>query len=96
MMLFGPTRLLIFPTGEKILEKFQAHYFLRDLKFPPFSPLLRNRGKGAGFSNLVKNRVLESCSNVFFPLELSHIFSMLLKIQLEFHESNGNRRKKAF
>ena len=44
---------------KKILEQFSRTRFLRDLKLPE---------KRAGFSNPIKNRVLESCSNIFFPL----------------------------
>ena len=42
--------------------------FLTWFEVPAFSLQLRSRDKRAGFSNHVKNRVLESCSNIFLPL----------------------------
>ena len=57
--------------GKIYQNNFQEHDFLRDLKIPPCLTcyLLRSSGKRVGNSNSVKNRVLESCSNIFFPLE---------------------------
>ena len=59
-----------FPRGKKILDYFQEHDFLRDLKNPPFSSLLRSTEKRVGISNPVKNSVLESFSDIFFTLEV--------------------------
>ena len=56
-------------TIDFLANNFQEHDFLRDLKFAPFSPLLRSSGKRARISNPVKNRVIETCSNIFFTLE---------------------------
>ena len=52
---------------KKILVQLSKTQFLRDLKLPPFSPVLSRRRKRAGFSNSVKNRVLDTYSNIFFP-----------------------------
>ena len=54
--------------GKKILEQLSRTRFLTLFEVPVFSLHLRSREKRAGFSNHVKNRVLESCSNIFFPL----------------------------
>ena len=64
---------------KKILGQPLRARFLRDLKFPPFSPLHSYvaRKKRAGLSNHVKNRVLESWSNIFFPLGV-YMFLMFL------------------
>ena len=71
---------------EKILEWLSRTRFLRDLKFPPISLLLRCREKRAGVSNHVKNRVLEKFSKIFFPLNIRNHFSHhLIKISLRFH-----------
>ena len=54
--------------GKNILEQLSRTRFLRFLKIPPFSSLLRSSGeKGANFKSC-KNRVLESYSNIFFTL----------------------------
>ena len=57
-----------FPRGKKILDYFQEHDFLRDLKNLPFSSLLRSTEKRAGISNPVKDSVFESFFNIFFTL----------------------------
>ena len=46
--------------GKIYQNNFQERDFLRDLKIPPFFPCYV-----AGTSNHVRNRVLESCSNIF-------------------------------
>ena len=55
--------------AKRILEHIQEHDFLRDLKFQPFLRCYAARKKMAGFSNFVKNSVLECCSNIFVPLK---------------------------
>ena len=64
-MLSVELNFLCFTRVEKILVQLQERDFLRDLKFLPFYPLLRSREKEP---NPVKNRVLESYSNIVFPL----------------------------
>ena len=54
-------------------KNFQEHNFFTEFEF-----LLRSKEKRAGFSNPVNNRVLESYSNIFFPLGLVN-FNYLLK-----------------
>ena len=51
--------------GRKILEQLSRTRFLRDLKFPPLLHCDVAGKKRSGFSNSVKNNVLESCSNIF-------------------------------
>ena len=53
---------------KKILEQLSRTRFFTGFEFPTLFSLLRSRGKRAGFSNPVNNRVLESCSNIFFLL----------------------------
>ena len=69
-----------------VLYKVQSRYycdshpdqgFLWDLKFPPFSLLLCSKEKRAGFSNPIKNRVLESRSNIFFSPASTKLFSLM-------------------
>ena len=51
-------------------NNFTEHDFLRDLKIPLFSPVLSSREeKGENFKYREKNCLLESCSNIFFPLD---------------------------
>ena len=64
---------------KKVLKQLSRTRFLRDLKFPLFSMMLRSRKKRAGISNPIKNRVIESCSYVFpyfniIPKEPSYFF----------------------
>ena len=64
---------------KKVLKQLLRTRFLRDLKFPLFSMLLRSRKKRAGISNAIKNRVIKSCSYVFpyfniLPKEPSYFF----------------------
>ena len=53
------------PSGEKCLSNIQGFWYL---KIPPFFPCHVAEEKRAGISNHVKNRVLESCSIIFFTL----------------------------
>jgi len=61
-------RLAAHLEGKRSYNKFQEHDFLRYLKFPPFLPCYVAAEKRARISNLLKNRVLESCFNIFFTL----------------------------
>ena len=56
--------------GKKIYEQLSRTWFLTWFEVHAFSLQLRSKEKRAGFSNHVKNRVLESCSYIFFPLTL--------------------------
>ena len=47
---------------------FQDHNFFRLLKFPAFFPTCLARRKERQLSKPGKNRGLENCSNIFFPL----------------------------
>ena len=58
----------VYLEGKRYKNNFQERDFLRDLKFPM---QLCSREKKAGFSNHVKNCVLESCSNIFFSLKVA-------------------------
>ena len=53
---------------------FQEHNFLRDYIVRPYFHCYETGKKRAGFSNPVKNRVLESRSNTFSPLDDANIF----------------------
>ena len=49
-------------------NNFQDHDFFRVLKFPALFFVLNKWEKGREISKAGKNRGLESCSNIFFPL----------------------------
>ena len=53
---------------KKYYKNFQEHDFLRNLNFALISSVLHSREKSARNSNHVRNRVLETYSNTFFPL----------------------------
>ena len=55
-------------------NKFQEHDFLRDLNFVHFFPCYVAPKKRARNSNSVRNRVLESCSDIFFTLIFELLF----------------------
>ena len=54
--------------GKRYENNIEEHAYLRDLKIPPFFPCYVAEEKKARISNPVKNRVLESCSYIFFTL----------------------------
>ena len=66
-------------------KNFQEHDFLRDLKFPPLLRCYVAGKKRAGFSNHIKNSALESCTNIFFLLDLT--VSTVKRAWNEFHFS---------
>ena len=53
---------------KKILEQLSRPRFLRVSKFPALFSLLNRWKKGREISKPGKDRGLESCSNIFFPL----------------------------
>ena len=64
-------RLVIFSSVKKVLEQLLRTRLFTEFEIP--GPLFRcyiAGGKRAGFSNPVKNRVLESFSNIFSPLNV--------------------------
>ena len=62
--------------GKKIIEQLLEHDYLRHWKIPPFSPLLRSRGKQAQISNPINNHVLESYSYIFFTLYVLYFYEI--------------------
>ena len=54
---------------KKILEQLSRTPFFTGFEITALFHCYIAWKKRAGFSNPVKNRVLESCSNIFFPLE---------------------------
>ena len=60
--------IFVLVRGKTILEQLSRTRFLTDLKIPPFSSQERSTGEKGGNSKSRKKYVLESCSNMIFPL----------------------------
>ena len=72
--------------GKKYYNNFQELDFFRFLKFPALFSVLDRWKKGRQISKPGKNRGLESCSNIFFPLaglDLAHIENLIYEVLIK-------------